>query len=113
MGLPSGPAPMLKAQVGSCFRTLGLHRWGVGSISWRPRPRRWSRLGVCLRLVDPGLAFVLGQPDDRAVPRLDHLLEVTRVAVAEFLDRIDADALEQLGIFGTDAQIGRASRWGR
>jgi Transposase DDE domain len=65
--------------------------------------RVWSRLGVRLRLVDPSLALVLGQGDNRAVPFLDHLLEVTRVTVAEFLDRIDADALEQLGILGTDA----------
>ena len=49
--------------------------------------------GVCLRLVDPGLALVLGQADDRAVPSLDHLLEVTRVAMAKFLDRVRAPML--------------------
>ena len=35
---------------------------------------------------------------DRAMPLFDHLLEMTRVTVAQFLNRVDADALEHLGV---------------
>jgi hypothetical protein len=37
------------------------------------------------------------------VPSLDHLFEVGRIAVAKFLDRVDADTLEHLRMLRTNA----------
>jgi len=48
------------------------------------------------------LAGLLRQPDDLTVPTLNHFLEISSIAVPQLPDRVDADALEHVGMLGAD-----------
>src|SRR4051794_7508998 len=62
--------------------------------------------------LDPRPALVLGQADDPSVPFLDHLLEMGGVAMPQLLDRVDADALEHLGVLRPDTpEVGQVVRY--
>ena len=70
----------------------------------RARQSRLDRFG----LVDPRLAFRLGQANDGSVPGFDHFLEVGGVAVPQLPDRIYADLLEDRRILRADPlEIGK------
>src|SRR5271169_2900843 len=46
---------------------------------------------------------MFGQAHNWSMPFFDHLFQVRRVAVAQLLDRIDANALEHLFVPGADS----------